>query len=106
MVTAAQRPTVQLRLQGAGGDDEIVAIRRQLAACLCGGAIRVSVMLRDQPDVDLAVLRALNGVAEYLHRHGGALTLVGAGPGVVTKIAVHGLTRLSETAASQQEEHE
>lgn len=104
MTTTAQRAAVQLHLDGAVGDDEVAGLRRQLAACLCGGATHVSVLLHQQRDVDLRVLQALNGVAEYLHRRGGALTLVGVQPRVATKIAVHGLTRLCQPAHYRQEE--
>lgn len=51
-----------------------------------------------------ATAEALNGVAEYLHRRGGSLTLVGVQPAVATKIAVHGLSRLSASAARRQEQ--
>ena len=102
MSTTAQRSTVQLRLQRAVGDDDVAGLRRQLAACLCGGATHVSVLVGEQPDVDLTVLQALNGVAEYLHRRGGELTLVGVQPHVAAKIAVHGLTRLRQPARRQE----
>lgn len=104
MTTTAKHPGVQLRVQGTLGDDEIAGLRRQLAACLCGGATHVSVELHEQPDVDLTVLQALNGVAEYLHRRGGALTLIGIQPRVAAKIVVHGLTRLCQPVARHQQE--
>lgn len=98
----AQRPTVRLRVQGRAGEIDLDGLRRQLAACLCGGATRISVVLSEQHEVDVPVLQALNGVAEYLHRRGGALTLEGVQPRVATKIAVHRLTRLSAASAWRQ----
>jgi anti-anti-sigma regulatory factor len=100
----AHSPSVRLRVQGGAGDLNLDGLRRQLAACLCGGATRISVVLSEQHDVDVAVLQALNGVAEYLHRRGGALTLEGVQPRVATKIAVHRLTRLSAASACRQEQ--
>lgn len=104
MITTMQHPTAQLRLQGPSGEHDLAGLRRQLAACLGGGATHISVLVADQPDVELSVLQALNGVAEYLHRRGGELTLVGVQPRVAAKIAVHRLTRLGPSVARRQEE--
>jgi hypothetical protein len=90
----AARPRVGRRPDGAC----------QRAACLCGGATRISVVLGERHDVDIALLQALNGVAEYLNRRGGELTLEGVQPRVGAKIAAHGLSRLSAADASRREQ--
>jgi anti-anti-sigma regulatory factor len=98
----ARLPAVRLLVQDAAGEVDLDALRRQLAACLCGGATRISVVLAERHDVDIALLQALNGVAEYLHRRGGELTLEGVQPRVAAKITAHGLSRLVAANASRQ----
>lgn len=92
-------PSVRLRVRGPVGDDELSAVRQQLAACLCSGVTHISVHVGEQDDLDMDVLQALHGAAKYLGRRGGSLTVVDAGPRVLARIAVCGLDDLLRPVA-------
>lgn len=94
MTTVAERPqqaAVHLRLRGPIGDAELATLRQQLATCLHSGVNDIRMHVDEQEDLPLPVLQALHGVACYLHRHGGALSVVGARPRVRRKIRVNEL---------------
>ena len=85
---------VHLRLRGRLGDEDVTALRQQLATCLASGVTDIRVHVEEQSDVDLPVLQVLTGAGDYLAKHGGRLSLLGAGPAVVKKMRIHGLERL------------
>ena len=85
---------VHLRLRGRLGDDEVTALRQQLATCLASGVTDIRVHVDEQSDVDLPVLQVLQGAGDYLARRGGRLSVLGAGPAVVKKMRIHSLERL------------
>lgn len=89
--------TVHLRLRGAVGEDELTELRQQLAACLRSGVRDLRVHVDGQRDLDVAVLQALNGVSKHLASRGGAVTVHGASPRVLTKMAIHGMGHLLAT---------
>lgn len=86
--------SVHLRLIGRLGDEDLTALRQQLAACLCSGVTDIRVHVEEQDELDLPVLLALHGVAGYLQRRGGALTVVGARPRVVAAMTINDLVHL------------
>ena len=90
---------VHLRLRGQLGDDEVTALRQQLATCLASGVTDIRVHVDEQSDVDLPVLQVLQGAGDYLAKRGGRLSLLGAGPAVVKKMRIHSLERLVQTVA-------
>ncbi len=85
---------VHLRLRGRLGDDDVTALRQQLATCLASGVTHIRVHLDEQSDVDLPVLQVLQGAGDYLAKRGGRLSVLGAGPAVVKKMRIHSLERL------------
>lgn len=85
---------VHLRLRGRLGDDDVTALRQQLATCLASGVTDIRVHLDEQSDVDLPVLQVLQGAGDYLAKRGGRLSVLGAGPAVVKKMRIHALERL------------
>lgn len=89
---------VHLRLRGRLGDDEVTALRQQLATCLASGVTDIRVHVDEQSDVDLPVLQVLQGAGDYLAKRGGRLSVLGAGPAVVKKMRIHSLERLVPTA--------
>ena len=94
--------TVHLRLRGRMGEDALTALRQQLAACLSSGVTAIRVHADEQEELDLQVLQALHGVADYLRRRGGELTILGARPRVLTTIAINELDRLLPRSAAQR----
>lgn len=86
--------TVHLRLARRMREDDLNALRQQLAACLGSGVTDIRVHVDEHEDLDLEVLRTLHGAGEYLRRRGGAVTLVGAQRRVLTKIAINELGQL------------
>ncbi len=85
---------VHLRLRGRLGDDDVTALRQQLATCLASGVTDIRVHLDEQSDVDLPVLQVLQGAGDYLAKRGGRLSVLGAGPAIVKKMRIHALERL------------
>jgi hypothetical protein len=85
---------VHLRLRGRLGDEDVTALRQQLATCLAGGVTDIRVHVEEQADLELPVLQVLHGAGDYLAKHGGRLSVLGAAPGVVKKMRIHGLERL------------
>lgn len=85
---------VHLRLRGPLGEEELAGLRQQLAACLRSGVRDVRVHAEDQDDLDLAVLQALDGVSRHLAGCGGRVTLLGAQPRVLARVALHHLQHL------------
>jgi anti-anti-sigma regulatory factor len=93
-VSDQKQAGVHLRLRGRLGDDDVTALRQQIATCLASGVTDIRVHLDEQSDVDLPVLQVLQGAGDYLAKRGGRLSVLGAGPAVVKKMRIHGLERL------------
>ena len=86
---------VHLRLRGRLGDDDVTALRQQLATCLASGVTDIRVHVDEQTDLDLPILQVLQGAGDYLAKRGGRLYVLGAGPAVVKKLRIHSLERLA-----------
>ena len=89
---------VHLHLRGPLDDDSEHALRQQLATCLASGVKAIAVHVDTQPELDLSVLRTLQGAADYLASCGGSLTLVGARPSVRDKLRIFEMDRLLGSA--------
>lgn len=94
---------VHLRLRGRLTDDDLTALRQQLATCLQSGITDLKVHVEEQEDLEVPVLQALDGVQRHLARSGGSLTLLGASPGVRRTVAVNGLQALLPEPAATAE---
>ena len=89
---------VHLHLRGQLDDEAEHALRQQLATCLSSGVKAIAVHVDSQPELELGLLRSLEGAADYLASCGGSLTLVGAQPQVLDKLRIFELDRLLATA--------
>ena len=85
---------VHLHLRGRLDDESEHALRQQLATCLASGVKAIAVHVDTQPELELSVLRTLQGAADYLASCGGSLTLVGAQRQVRDKLRIFDLDRL------------
>ena len=95
LVAEPEQATVHLRLRGSlDGDDEVTALRQQLAACLASGVTDIRVHVEEQARLALRALQVLSGAGDWLAKQGGRLSVVGAGPAVLTTMKVYGLERL------------
>lgn len=92
---------VHLHLRGPLDDDGAYALRQQLASCLASGVKDIAVHVDCHPELDLGVLRTLQGAADYLASCGGGLTLMGAQPRVLEKLRMYELDRLLMAAFPQ-----
>lgn len=96
-MASAGNARVHLHLRGPLHDDGY-ALRQQLARCLASGVKDIAVHIESQPELDLTVLRTLQGAADYLASCGGGLTLIGAQPRVLDKLRMYELDRLLDAA--------
>lgn len=100
-MASAGNARVHLHLRGPLDDDGAYALRQQLATCLSSGVKDIAVHVESQPELGLAVLRTLQGAADYLASCGGGLTLMGAQPRVLEKLHMYELDRLLQAAFPQ-----
>lgn len=102
-MTGSGDARIHLHLRDRRDDDLATAVRQQLAACLASGARDIAVHADDQPELDLDVLRTLQGAAQYLASCGGALTLVGAQPRVLDLLRIFELDAVRLAPARPEE---
>lgn len=79
-------------------DGDTAGLRQQLALCLAAGITRIEVDVHELDGLDGPALQALQGVADYLRRRNGSLTVVGAGDRVLGATASRRLELLLPSA--------
>ncbi|MCU1692419.1 MAG: hypothetical protein JWM64_1510 [Frankiales bacterium] len=80
---------LQLR-DGVGGHE----LRERMVPSLAGEVTDVRVHVGEAVELDGDVLRSLGAAAAVLEARGGALTVVGAGERLRTRLWLHGIARL------------